>query len=879
MSMEGASFLALDQRAASAQMSRNGRGAQPVPAEGSIRASGDGRGYLFACEVLRVHAPEILEHQGEEYRGDFTQRTRRLVCALLEGGDERRTYDLRFVASSGESDGDRLRVAVVGRVDGGTPENAARDARELLVHAEACFPEFQLALVPAASLAALLMPGPWVSSIEITRRLMEVRLDGVGETHIRSRAGFTPVIEMPASRVKGVDAVVYTAPFLPGPLQYAPLFDLLLAQEGQVAVSIRLRPTMLRADEAAFLERQIVRCERYGQIALGLPSEDVTALQPTLRDRAHRVQQELVRSLCALQAQAALVQVTVVSSRPVSSAVVGALGMVLTDPVAAPGRATALGDSLLAGGYVALRGSAAVAKAMGDLAFPEDDFPRTPGEAGRLLRLFHAEEAAGVFRFPPAQAAPRIGQGVRRWREGHAPRHLAPVGNLVGYSLRRGRLADPIRLGPEDRRRHVYLVGQTGTGKTTCLEHMILEDIRAGKGVCVIDPHGDLFRGLLGKIPTNRVGDVVVLDPTDDAFPVGLNLLEVHSEAERHFVVQELVGIVSRLLVDEYGLKGVGEFAGPIFFQHMRMNLLLAMSNPDDPGTLLEFHSMYQVPGYWQRWLPLRMTDPLLSRWVAEILPRTDYVKAGSDNASMGGYLASKFEGFVFDPMLRCLFGQKRSTVDLGRIMNHGQILLVNLAKGELTEATARFLGMVLLAKLMAVAIRRARLPEHQRREFVLYCDEYQALATESFVTLLSEARKFGVSLVLANQYLSQVRDDRIVQAIFGNVGTLLAFRLGRADAETFEKEFRPSFNQHDLRALPNWTGILSMLINGQPVRPFAIQTVPDSTAFDPGRACEVRQESRARYSRPRATVEAEVVASFALREVTADAGGHGAVG
>jgi hypothetical protein len=228
----------------------------------------------------------------------------------------------------------------------------------------------------------------------------------------------------------------------------------------------------------------------------------------------------------------------------------------------------------------------------------------------------------------------------------------------------------------------------------------------------------------------------------------------------------------------------------------------------------------------------------------------------------MGGYVASKFDGFVFDPRLRNIFGQKRSTIDLRTVMDQGKILLVNLAKGELTESNARFLGMVLLAKLMAAAMSRVSVPERERRDFHLYVDEFQSLATQSFVTLLSEARKFGVSLVLANQYLTQVKDPRITEAIFGNVGTLVAFRLGQADAEVMERELSPVVTRGEFVSLPNWHAYMKTLVRGQTVRPFTVETLTDDEAVNEARARQVRSWSRRTYGRPRRQVEAEIARS-----------------
>jgi len=389
------------------------------------------------------------------------------------------------------------------------------------------------------------------------------------------------------------------------------------------------------------------------------------------------------------------------------------------------------------------------------------------------------------------------------------------------------------------------------------LKSMIKSDIDKGNGVCVIDPHGDLFRWVLQRVPDKRLEDILILDPADMDYPVGLNMLDCEEEAQRHLIVQDLVGIIYRIMQDEYG-DAAGGMMGPVFFQHVRMNLLLVMSDPDRPSTLLDFYKIFVEANYWKRWVPLKTQDPQLASWVEQVLPRVDYFRT-SDGVPFGGYIVSKFEEFVFDPMLRNIFGQRRSTVNLQQIMDSGKILLVNLAKGELSDVASRFLGMVLLSKLQAAAMGRVKIPIEERRPYFVYVDEFQSIATQSFITMLSEGRKFGLGLVLANQFISQLKDRRITEAIFGNVGSLICFRVGQADAETMEKFVAPGFSRSDLTNLPNWYSIISTLVSGQTVPPFSIETEMGDFAHDPDRERKVRAASRKQYSRSRAEVEQEL--------------------
>jgi hypothetical protein len=406
----------------------------------------------------------------------------------------------------------------------------------------------------------------------------------------------------------------------------------------------------------------------------------------------------------------------------------------------------------------------------------------------------------------------------------------------------------PVLMENRDRLQHMYVMGQTGTGKTTFLKSMILSDIHAGRGLAVIDPHGDLFEDVLGRIPQSRWNDVVVFDPTDKDYPLGLNMLECKSDGQRHFVVREMRAIMERLMGDQYGSAGK-EFSGPVFFQHMQMNMLLAMSDADDPGTLVEFYEIFQHKDYWKRWLPLKWQDPMLVRWVENNLRSVDYTER-FEGATLGEYLSSKFDDFIFDPLLRNIFGQKHS-LDIGAIMDEGKILLVNLAKGALTETNARFLGMLLMAKIQNAAMERGQLPVDERLPFFLYVDEFQNLATRNFSLMLSEARKFGLGLVLANQFISQIDDKAIIQAIFGNVGTQVCFRAGMEDAEMMAPRYTPYFDAYDLSSLPNWTASVITLNRGRIMPPFTLNTVMVKGKSSTDTAWEVKKNSRKRYATP----------------------------
>lgn len=839
---------------------------RPTPYEVLYSPSSDR--HYFACRLARLLSLAAISSAKQDYEADLCRRQVEFLTCLVNPRSESVTYDLRMISSPDALAPARgvTTLAILCRTDQITKDQAQQAAFDFENLLAAYFEEYEFRLVKAEEVKWLLAPFPIRHQVALTRRCGRETLDTLRSgARVSPRVGFGVPSSKAPSPSAGAESLFHIYPFLSSAAAPLALFKLMLLEGAPVAISFRLRPTALTPEEERILEQQIAICERYAQVGLGQIPEELSALRPTLQQQARAYQQFQERMLCGLRDNAAIMTIAIASAASISQVLRDVVGAMITQPAGGvESLAKRESGNYLAGGYelVELEESSAAAETFTQLDFHLPTHPLAPAGSERLLYLFDSVEAQAAFRLPPPTPEGYAGLEIKHWRERPGPRQLAPQGLLIGLSVHRS-ATQPVRLARDDRRRHIYAVGQTGTGKTTLLKTMILDDLQAGEGFCVIDPHGDLYHELLGKIPANRLQDVVLLDPTDLEWPVGLNMLEYATASQRHFLIQEMVAIISRIIEDEFGHGAVREFAGPVFFQHLRMNMLLAMSNPEDPGTLLEFYNIFQEEDYWKRWLPLRIEDPQLKRWVENVLPKTDYLRQGNDGVSMGGYIGSKFEGFLFDPMLRNIFGQKRSTIRLRAIMDAGKVLLINLAKGELTETNSRFLGMVLLAMLQAAAMERVGIPPHQRRDFHVYVDEFQSIATQSFITLLSEARKFGLSLVLANQFVSQIKDPRIMESVFGNVGTLICFRVGQQDAEIMEREMFPVFTRSDLINLPNWKAYMSTLVNGQTVPPFTVQTVLDDVVFDENRAQEAQRLSREKYSRPRAAVEREIARSL----------------
>jgi hypothetical protein len=835
---------------------------------------------VFAICLIACHA----EREGAERSEEVAARRLREQVDFINAlfcPEPSRAFALRYITHPHPTSfsAGSIEVALLGKIAADTKEDAEKQAQSLCHEVAALLggmmPNYDWNVVTdEVTFKKIWEPFDLESAYvaEIRRREDRVRLESVRPRPMLGRGRTPPPLSWNAD-----ESVYFVHPFIPRPTTMGRLLRTMLLQRAPILLQTTIAPVWLTEEEEEGLVAEISKCEQYGQKRDILVRESVLAMQTIHEVRAAAMCEGLLAQLLRLQDAPFLLNITLASPEPLPPTVVEAVGVEVTAPA---GNQTYSGNSymigLQAGGYdiVFPRTEQERQKACKNVQFLTFDLwgeTLAPKPLQRVRWLVDAHEAAGAFRFPIATADGLVGMDVRTARFRPLPREVAALGQseeerlLVGENCYLG-MSEQVFLTERDRRQHVYIVGQTGTGKTTLLKTMIVVDMVAGKGLAVIDPHGDLFDELLTHIPKERINDVVILDPTDMEYPVGLNMLECPNEEMRHFVVREMRAIMERLIRDQYE-HAAAEVAGPAFYQHMQMNMLLAMSNPDDPGTLLEFYEIFQHEDYWRRWVPLRWTEPQLERWTKQNLPNIDYTKRYNDTMTWGEYLSSKFDDFVFDPKLRLIFGQKRSTIDLRRIMDEGKILLVNLAKGELTEANARFLGMVLMAKVMAAAMSRAELPVERRRMFYLYVDEFQSLATQSFVLLLSEARKFGLGLILANQFLSQIKDERIVQAIFGNVGTLISFRVGQADAQLLEPLFAPFFDRFDLSNLPNWHACVKTTVGGQVVTPFTLRTtLKFATTPDPQIAEQARNHSRKQYGRPRQQVEEEIKRSLKIK-------------
>lgn len=462
--------------------------------------------------------------------------------------------------------------------------------------------------------------------------------------------------------------------------------------------------------------------------------------------------------------------------------------------------------------------------------------------------ILNSEELATLFHFPnKSVTTPGIHWVISK--RAPAPANIPTEGLHLGKSVFRG-IARPVFIGREDRRRHMYIIGKTGTGKTEFLKHMIMQDIRGGEGVAVIDPHGDLIEDILQLMPPERAEDVILFDPSDVEQPLGFNMLEAQTEQQKHLVTTSVIGLMYKLF--DPNKTGI---IGPRFEHAVRNAMLTVMYQPG--ATFIEVVRALTDPSFVQELLP-RVDDPVIRRyWTDQIAQTSDFHKS-----EVLDYIVSKFGRFVTNKMIRNIIGQSESAFNFREAMDTQKILLINLSKGKIGEENSSFLGLVLVPKILVAAMSRQDMPMEQRRDFFLYVDEFQNFATPDFAQILSEARKYRLNLIVANQFVGQMEEE-VKNAIFGNVGTLCAFRVGVTDANYLQHEFQPTFTEADLINIDRFNCYVRTIVDGEPVPPFSLDTTKDIAAEkalrDPRVAELIKELSRLKYGRNVRVVEAEI--------------------
>ena len=394
----------------------------------------------------------------------------------------------------------------------------------------------------------------------------------------------------------------------------------------------------------------------------------------------------------------------------------------------------------------------------------------------------------------------------------------------------------------DDRRRHVYIIGKTGMGKSTVMENMIVSDIRAGHGCCYIDPHGDTAEKLTNWIPANRINDVVYFNPADTAFPIGFNILESPSDDRKHLVRDGLMGVFKKIWPDVWSAR----------MEYILQNCISALL--DYPGATLMGINRLLIDKEYREKVIEKIQDPVVKMfWVAEF---TSWSEKYAIEAIAP--VQNKVGQFLSSSIIRNIVAQVRSTIDIRKIMDEGKILIVNLSKGRVGEDGMRLLGGMLVTKIQLSAQERQNVPEVERRDFYLYVDEFQNFANESFAVIFSEARKYRLNLIVAHQYMEQLEEE-VQAAVLGNVGTMITMRIGPTDAELLETEFAPTFTPEDMVSLAKFQMYLKLMVDGVSTQPFSANTLPPIATITDS-AERVIRVSRERYAEPRTSIEQKIL-------------------
>ena len=473
--------------------------------------------------------------------------------------------------------------------------------------------------------------------------------------------------------------------------------------------------------------------------------------------------------------------------------------------------------------------------------------------------LFSSEELASIYHFPHIKYNNIPGIKWQDYKIARAPSNIPKEGLLLGHNFYRGNKV-PIRMKRDDRFRHFYVIGQTGTGKSSIMNVMARQDMENGDGLCIIDPHGSLIEALLPHVPKHRIDDVIIFDPSDLERPMGLNLLEAHTDEERDLVALDAMNIMIKLF-DE-------EIFGPRIQDYFRNGCLTLMADPAG-GSLTDIVRLFTDDAF-QRSKVQHVTNPIVKSFWTNQMAQT----GAREKAEMIPYFAAKFGAFITNSMMRNIIGQTKSAFDFSKCMEEGKILMMNLSKGATGEINSKLLGMIVVSKIQTAALRRQKQLSAGKkpRDFFLYIDEFQNYVTDSIESILSEARKYRLGLNIAHQYISQIDQSgkkggaNLKDAVFGNVGTMMCYKIGAQDAEHMAKEMAPVFSDQDLINIDKYKAVMKLSIDTQPSRPFSITPVnPYTEEGNLKLAQGLKQISRLTYGREKKFVEKEIFTRLSL--------------
>lgn len=477
-----------------------------------------------------------------------------------------------------------------------------------------------------------------------------------------------------------------------------------------------------------------------------------------------------------------------------------------------------------------------------------------------------SEELATLFHFPDARynKIPTI-----KWLTYKVlppPLNLPEKGIVLGKSVYRG-MEKFVKFKRNDRTRHQYIVGKSGSGKSVLLWNQAVQDIRDGEGVCVVDPHGDLIDDVASCVPKERVKDVILFDPSDKARPMGLNILETKNEDEQDRASLDAMEIFIKLFGNE--------IFGPRIQHYFRNGCLTLMADKEEGATLIDIPRLF-IDDDFQRYKVSKVKNPVVRAFWENEMAKTGQ----REKQEMIPYFTSKFGPFVTNTTMRNVIGQTKSAFNLADAMNNGKVVLINLSKGKIGGVNAQLLGLIVVSKISMAALGRASMPAEERKDFYLYVDEFQNFASDTFATILSEARKYRLNLIMAHQYIAQLsesaggvaigqKDSKIRDAVFGNVGTMLNFKVGAEDAEYFEKEYAPILSAQDILSIANYKAYIKLNIDNTTSRPFSMETLYDPSLKNKKILEIVKKYSRMKYGRRKEFVDAEIEARMGIDTIS----------
>lgn len=467
-------------------------------------------------------------------------------------------------------------------------------------------------------------------------------------------------------------------------------------------------------------------------------------------------------------------------------------------------------------------------------------------------------ELSSIYHFPDSRYNPMSILKWLKYKVLAAPIDLPEEGVKIGVNRYRG-VAKDVRILRKDRTRHMYVIGKSGSGKSVLLSYMARQDIANGDGCCVVDPHGDLVEEVLQFVPKERAKDVIVFDPADIERPMGLNLLEAKTNEEKDRASLDAMSIFIKLFGDE--------IFGPRIQHYFRNGCLTLMDDEEEGATLIDVPRLF-VDEEFQQYKIKKIKNPVVKAFWDNEMAKTGQ----REKEEMIPYFSSKFGPFITNTTMRNIIGQPKSAFNIRDLMDERKILLVNLSKGKIGDINAQLLGLIFVNKINMAAMSRVDIPESERNDFYLYVDEFQNFATDTFATILSEARKYHLALIMAHQYIAQLTktptghdDTRIRDAVFGNVGTMASFKVGADDAEYLAKEYAPVLSEQDVLGIANYKAYIKLNINNATSRPFSLETIYDMADANPKIAEIIKKYSRLKFGRKKEFVDQEICARIGI--------------